>query len=221
VRLLGYFGEASAPCGNCDNCLSPPQTFGRDRAARQALSAIFRTGQRFGAAYVIDVLRGERSERTERARTRPAGGVRPGAAHGRDGVARRVFRQLVAQGLWSASTTRRTARSSSRSPAARCCAARPWWRCGERSRVRRKRRACAARPRRSIARFARVVRRAARRGASSRPARKAFPPYVVLHDRTLAAIAQSAARDDRRARAHRRHRRREAATGTARRSSRS
>ena len=57
--LLAYFGETkSQPCGNCDNCLSPPATIDGTEAARKALSAIYRTGERFGAGYVIDVLRG-------------------------------------------------------------------------------------------------------------------------------------------------------------------
>ena len=59
VRLLGYFGEAAAPCGNCDNCLDPPATFDGTLAAQQLLSCVYRTGQRFGAMHVIDVLRGE------------------------------------------------------------------------------------------------------------------------------------------------------------------
>ena len=57
--LLGYFGETlSQPCGNCDNCLNPPATIDGTEAARKALSAIYRTGERFGAGYLIDVLRG-------------------------------------------------------------------------------------------------------------------------------------------------------------------
>ncbi len=66
VRLLDYFGEASPPdhrCGNCDNCLEPPQTWDATDAARKALSAIYRTGQRFGAVHLIDVLRGRANER--------------------------------------------------------------------------------------------------------------------------------------------------------------
>ncbi|HET9045742.1 MAG TPA: DNA helicase RecQ, partial [Casimicrobiaceae bacterium] len=66
VRLLDYFGEASLPCGNCDTCLDPPQTFDATAAARKALSAIYRTGQRFGALHLIDVLRGRDSERVRR-----------------------------------------------------------------------------------------------------------------------------------------------------------
>jgi ATP-dependent DNA helicase RecQ len=59
VRLLAYFDEAAAPCGNCDTCLDPPATFDGALAAQQLLSCVYRTGQRFGAMHVIDVLRGE------------------------------------------------------------------------------------------------------------------------------------------------------------------
>jgi ATP-dependent DNA helicase RecQ len=59
VRLLAYFGETAAPCGNCDNCLDPPATFDGTLPAQQLLSCVYRTGQRFGAMHVIDVLRGE------------------------------------------------------------------------------------------------------------------------------------------------------------------
>ncbi|MSO76297.1 MAG: DNA helicase RecQ [Alphaproteobacteria bacterium] len=65
VRLLDYFGEASgAPnCGNCDNCLSPPRVWDGTVIAQKALSCVYRTGQRFGAVYLIDVLIGRSSER--------------------------------------------------------------------------------------------------------------------------------------------------------------
>src|SRR5690606_39086766 len=57
--LLGNFGEAHpGACGNCDNCLSPPESWDGTEAARKALSCVYRTGQRFGAAHLIDVLRG-------------------------------------------------------------------------------------------------------------------------------------------------------------------
>jgi ATP-dependent DNA helicase RecQ len=59
VRLLAYFGEAAAPCGNCDTCLDPAATFDGTLPAQQLLSCVYRTGQRFGAMHVIDVLRGE------------------------------------------------------------------------------------------------------------------------------------------------------------------
>jgi ATP-dependent DNA helicase RecQ len=66
--LLGYFGETAvrAGCGACDNCQSPPRRYDGTLLAQKALSAVFRTGQRFGAGYVIDVLLGKSSERLAR-----------------------------------------------------------------------------------------------------------------------------------------------------------
>jgi ATP-dependent DNA helicase RecQ len=65
--LLEHFGEASGPCGNCDNCLAPPATFDGTESAQKLLSCIFRcekaSGFGFGAQHVIDVLRGERTEK--------------------------------------------------------------------------------------------------------------------------------------------------------------
>jgi ATP-dependent DNA helicase RecQ len=98
VRLLAYFGEASEPCGNCDTCLAPPQTWDATVAAQKALSAIYRTGQRFGAVHLIDVLRGKRSERTERW-GHDALSVFGAGADLDENEWRSVFRQLVALGF--------------------------------------------------------------------------------------------------------------------------
>jgi ATP-dependent DNA helicase RecQ len=66
-RLLGYFGEmpAAAKCGNCDNCLSPPQLRDGKVIAQKLLSCVYRTGQRFGAMHLIDVLVGRMTERVK------------------------------------------------------------------------------------------------------------------------------------------------------------
>jgi ATP-dependent DNA helicase RecQ len=62
--LLAYFGETYADaCGNCDNCLEPPQTWDATVAAQKALSCVWRTGQRYGAGHLIDVLMGNETER--------------------------------------------------------------------------------------------------------------------------------------------------------------
>ncbi len=61
--LLSYFGDHSEPCGNCDTCAEPPKLFDGTIAAQKALSCIYRTGERFGQAYVVDVLLGAENER--------------------------------------------------------------------------------------------------------------------------------------------------------------
>ena len=62
--ILGYFDETLAePCGNCDNCITPPKTWDGTEAAQKALSCVYRTGQRFGVAYLVDVLTGTSNER--------------------------------------------------------------------------------------------------------------------------------------------------------------
>ncbi len=97
--LLAYFGEQLAdPCGNCDNCLEAPKTWDGTVAAQKAMSAVYRTGQRFGVNYLVDLLRG-----AENARLRGFGhdqlrvyGI------GSDMQPRQwrsVFRQLIARGL--------------------------------------------------------------------------------------------------------------------------
>lgn len=65
--LLGYFGERlPEPCGNCDTCLTPTQTWDGTIAAQKALSAVYRSGQRFGAGQVIDILLGKSTPRIQR-----------------------------------------------------------------------------------------------------------------------------------------------------------
>src|SRR3954447_26299045 len=67
TRLLGYFGETptAAKCGNCDNCLSPPRVRDGKVIAQKLLSCAYRTGQRFGAMHLIDVLVGRVTDRVE------------------------------------------------------------------------------------------------------------------------------------------------------------
>ena len=67
ANLLGYFGEPlESPCGNCDTCLEPPETWDATEPARKLLSAVYRTGQRFGANYLVEHLRGEADSRAGR-----------------------------------------------------------------------------------------------------------------------------------------------------------
>ncbi|WP_146870732.1 DNA helicase RecQ [Acidovorax delafieldii] len=67
VRLLAYFGEQSTPCGNCDNCLTPPAIWDATDAARKLLSTIYRVNQAsgisFGTGHIMDILRGKKTEK--------------------------------------------------------------------------------------------------------------------------------------------------------------
>ena len=66
-RLLSYFGEASEPCGNCDNCIKPPELHDATEAARKILSCIYRvqqaSGTAFGSGHIMDILRGKQSDK--------------------------------------------------------------------------------------------------------------------------------------------------------------
>ena len=102
VRILAYFDEASEPCGNCDTCLEPPATWDGTREAQMALSCVYRTAQasrlHFGATHLIDVLRGNASEKI-----RQWGHDKVSTfGIGKDRTVHEwhtVFRQLIAQGL--------------------------------------------------------------------------------------------------------------------------
>jgi len=96
--LLAYFGERQTqPCGNCDNCISPPETMDGTIHAQKALSVVYRTGQRFGATYLIDVLLGRSNERVARAGhdKLPIFGIGEDTD---DATWKAVFRQLAAAG---------------------------------------------------------------------------------------------------------------------------
>jgi len=99
TRLLAYFAEErEGRCGNCDTCLAPPELWDGTVAAQKAMSAILRTGQRFGAGHLIDLLRGKATERIQQLghASLPTFGV--GADLDEVGW-RSVFRQMLAAGL--------------------------------------------------------------------------------------------------------------------------
>ena len=96
--LLAYFGEDIEPCGNCDNCLTPAETWDGTVAAQKALSNIFRTGQRFGAGYLAQVLTGSKAERLLRFGHDAVSTYGIGTELDEPGW-KSVYRQLVAAGL--------------------------------------------------------------------------------------------------------------------------
>jgi ATP-dependent DNA helicase RecQ len=180
VRLLGYFGEASQPCGNCDTCLEPPQTWDATEAARKALSAIYRTEQRFGAVHLMDVLRGKQTERVSQWNHDQLSVFGIGADLD-EPTWRSVFRQLVALGY---------ARPDHDSfGALRLTAAARAVLKGEQA-VHMKKNTVVKRRRRAAASGADsplLARLKAWRTDTAR--QQSVPPYVVFHDATLAAIA--------------------------------
>ncbi|MGN2242514.1 DNA helicase RecQ [Frateuria sp. GZRR33] len=100
--LLGAFGEDfQGPCGHCDNCLEPPKTWDATVPAQKALSAVYRSGQRFGAGHVIDILRGIEGERMRQLGHERLTTFGIGADMDEKGW-RSVFRQLLAAGLLEA-----------------------------------------------------------------------------------------------------------------------
>ena len=97
--LLEYFGETlPEPCGNCDTCLTPPKTWNATEAAQKLLSCVYRTGQRFGAGYVLDVLRGKESERILRLRHQALSTYGIGAELSQNQW-RSIIRQLIVRGF--------------------------------------------------------------------------------------------------------------------------
>ncbi len=97
--LLRYFGdELPDPCGNCDTCLAPPVTFDGTVAAQKALSAVYRTGQRFGVAHLIDVLLGNETDKVGQFSHQELPTFGCGSEFNKSQWSA-IFRQLVAMGL--------------------------------------------------------------------------------------------------------------------------
>ncbi len=194
VRLLEYFGETSTACGNCDTCIEPPQTWDATDAARKALSCIYRTGQRFGAVHLIDVLRGRATERVSQWEHDKLNVYGVGADLD-EAAWRNVFRQLVALGY---------ARPDHEAYGALRLtdASRPVLKGEQQVAMRR------VQPRKSKAAARRRVKDTemvpaadadllARLKAwrSEQASTQSVPAYVIFHDRTLAAIASSQPQD--------------------------
>src|SRR5882672_1517327 len=197
VRLLAYFGEASEPCGNCDNCLEPPDVWEATEAARQLLSCIYRCRQKngfsFAATHIVDVLRGKRTEKVAKFGHQQLSTFGIGAAVS-EAQWRLLLRQLVALHIVAVDSARFNVLLLT--DASRAVLK------GERAiQVRRhNERARGARQRKGAARTAagpalapsaqeRFERLRAWRAGVARE--RGVPAYVVFHDETLRAIAQA------------------------------
>lgn len=193
--LLGAFGENyPGPCGHCDNCLAPPQTWDATVPAQKALSAVYRTGQRYGSGHVIDVLRGEETERVlaldhHRLSTFGIG------ADLDEKQWRSVFRQLLAAGLLEADaegygTLRLTAASRSVLSGGRQVKlredARP-----ERASRRRRDSKLVTGSSLGIETWEQELWDALRALRTKLARQQGVPPYVVFHDATLLAMLRA------------------------------
>ncbi|MEO6137646.1 MAG: DNA helicase RecQ [Luteimonas sp.] len=195
--LLAYFGEPHpGACGHCDNCLQPPQSWDGTVAAQKALSCVYRSGQRFGAGHVIDVLRG-----AETAKVRQNGhdklstygiGTELDAKQWRS-----VVRQLVAAGLLEVDieghgALRLTPSSSEVLKGDRTLSLRtePPAAATRRDRVARAAAGAVALPADAASRF--DVLRAWR---SDTARAQSVPAYVIFHDSTLRGIALESPED--------------------------
>ena len=183
--LLAYFGDAlEAPCGNCDNCLHPPLTWDATEAARQLLSCVYRTGQRFGAAHVVDVLLGKATEKVRQYRHDTLSTFGLGAERSVEQW-RSVIRQCVVRGLLRADVERYGALTLTE-------ASRPllrgettlWLREDPAAAVRRAKRATPAASAPSSLLWEAL--RACRKRLADE---HGVPPYVIFHDATLVAMA--------------------------------
>ena len=186
--LLAYFGDQlPEPCGNCDNCLSPPKTWDGTEAARKLLSAVYRTGQRFGAAHVVDVLLGKDTDKTRQHGHHELSVY--GIGTELSGPAwRSVVRQLIVQGFLRSDQNRYGALVLTKE-------SRPLLKGEIELRLREDRKLkTAKKPRRDTAAFLspadQSLFEALRQRRKEIADRLDLPPYVVFHDATLQQMAE-------------------------------
>jgi ATP-dependent DNA helicase RecQ len=200
--LLAYFGETGArPCGNCDNCISPPKTIDGTVLAQKALSAVYRTGQRFGVGHVIDVLSGKTSERCERLGHDKLSvfGV------GRDidpAEWRSVIRQLVAVGLLVPDeegigmlSLAESARPVLRGEAQFAMRDVALAKAAKQTRGRGNRKAALPAAVSGLSSEGQELFRALKAKRLELAASARLPPYVICHDRTLVELAERRPKD--------------------------
>jgi ATP-dependent DNA helicase RecQ len=188
--LLAYFGEQySGACGHCDNCLQPPQSWDGTVAAQKALSCVYRSGQRFGAAHVIDILRG--ADTTKIRQHGHASLSTYGIGSDLDAKQwRSVFRQLVAAGLLEVDVEghgalRLTPGSSDILKGLRTLSLRSEAPAGSRRRERGTRESVSA----GLTTEAASRFEALRQWRSEAARAQGVPAYVIFHDSTLREIA--------------------------------
>jgi len=194
AQLLGYFGEAAAPCGNCDTCLAPAQTWDGTLAAQKVLSAVLRLHrerhQRFGAGQVIDILLGKKTPKVieHDHASLTVFGI---GTDLREGEWRGVVRQLLAQGLLAVigdyGTLALTGASGAVLSGQRQVLLRPEQ---TPAKVRSRSSRSAAAPAAELSAAAAGVFEQLRAWRAAAAREQGVPAYVIFHDATLREIAE-------------------------------
>jgi ATP-dependent DNA helicase RecQ len=194
--LLGAFGESyPGPCGHCDNCIAPPKTWDATVPAQKALSAVYRSGQRFGSGHVIDILRGEETERVRSLGHHQLSTFGVGADMD-EKQWRSVFRQLLAAGLLEADaegygTLRLTAASRGVLNGGQSVKLREDARPERAARRRRDSKLVTGSGSLGIEAYEQDMWDALRAVRTQLAKQQGVPPYVVFHDATLLAMLRA------------------------------
>jgi ATP-dependent DNA helicase RecQ len=185
--LLRYFDDDCQPCGNCDVCLDPPQTFDGSIAAQKLLSCIYRSGERFGQAHVVSVLLGESDERIERLGHDKLSTFGIGKEHDRNAW-RSIVRQLVAHGLIAVDVAGHGGLSIS--PAGRqFLRDKPPLSLRALKKAKGERKAAREQAREALPATDRALFEKLRAKRLELAKAESVPPYVIFHDKTLAEMA--------------------------------
>jgi ATP-dependent DNA helicase RecQ len=184
--LLAWFGEKTEPCGNCDNCLNPVALADRTNDARHIVEAIQRTGERFGAAHIINILQGVESEKREEgeaARSSPFAGRTQKEL-------RSLIRQLVAGGFLDIEIGRYGGLTIAQKGHALLHGEQPFYHraASPRGPTRKEAREALAAPEASLLDALKRLRLAMAK-------QRRMPPYLIFSDRTLIDMAKRRPRD--------------------------
>jgi ATP-dependent DNA helicase RecQ len=194
AAILNYFGEPrEGGCGNCDNCINPPETWDATEDAQKALSAVYRSGQSFGVAYVTDILLGKDDDRLKSNGHDKLKVFGLGKHHTQVDW-RSLFRQLIAQGFLFINMERFGALQLTEK-------ARPLLKGDETLQARKLAipklagksggRSGKSRERANLSAEDDVLLTALKALRSELAKEQSVPPYVIFHDKTLEEMAQS------------------------------
>jgi ATP-dependent DNA helicase RecQ len=195
VQLLNYFGQDGAPCGNCDTCLLPPESWDGTVAAQKALSAVFRLDrerrQKFGVGHVVDILLGRATAKVQQHNHESLTVFGVGTEL-TEPVWRGVIRQLLAQGLLTVEGDHGTLVLTEASADVLARKREVRLRNEPTKAARPSRSSRAAAPKQELSTEATPVFERLRAWRAAQAKEQGMPAYVIFHDATLRQIAAEA-----------------------------